>query len=145
MEKWIFVFEVIIAVFWKKCHSEISSFLCFGACNCLLPGNSNMCMHTCGHTFTCAHTHTACFIDWPFTSPSAHWMDIWTVKYHPHNSATFTVGFYQYFLPMGPGASHETSLASSQTLLLSDSDSNTIQFPDHGKRFPLNFFINLEL
>lgn len=82
------------------------------------------------------HTRThATFIHQPLSFPPAHGGDTETVKCHPHNSATFTVNSYQYLLPMGPGASCKTTLAFIQKPLLSDSDSNTIQFPDHGKNF----------
>lgn len=69
-----------------------------------------------------------------------------TIKCRPHNSATFSVGFYQYLLPVGLRASCEATQASNQNPLHSDSDSNTIQFPDHGKGFSLNSpVVNLEL
>lgn len=124
------VFKVVIAVFWKKCPSEILSFVCFGAYHC--PSFKEI-KHVCA----CTNAHT-CFISPPLSQR--------TVKCWPHNSATFSVGFYQYLLPTGPGASYKATQSSNQNPLHSDSDSNTIQFPDHGKGFSLNFpVVNLEL
>lgn len=130
--------RAVITGLWKRCHSEISS-PCYEAYH----GPSS---REIKHAHTCIHTCThVTFIRQSLSFPPAHGGEYRDSKMPSTQFSKIHSELLSIFTTDGPWGFLQDTLAFIQKPLLSDSDSNAVQFPDHGKRFPLNFpSINLD-